>query len=128
MKALLDTHASLSWLAGDRSLSRKAIHHIANEQGDVLVSAASAWKIATKHRLGKLPRAGDVAVEVAGCIDAQSFQPLPATVAHVQRAGAWPDSDRDPFDRMLVAQAILEDCVLVSNESIFDRCDVARLW
>jgi len=76
MKALLDTHAFLWWLDGDPSLSRRAFDYIANEQGDVMVSAASAWEIATKHRSGKLPRAGDVAVDVAGCIHAQGFGAL----------------------------------------------------
>jgi PIN domain nuclease of toxin-antitoxin system len=128
MKALLDTHAFLWWLDGDPSLSRRAFDYIANERGDVLVSAASAWEIATKHRLGKLPNAGDVAVDVAGCMHAQGFGALSVTVAHGQRAGALPGFHRDPFDRMLIAQAILEDCVLISNERIFDRYGVARLW
>jgi PIN domain nuclease of toxin-antitoxin system len=128
MKALLDTHAFLWWLDGDPSLSRNAIDYIASDQGAVLVSAASAWEIATKHRLGKLPRAGDVAVDVAGCIQTQGFGALSVTVAHGQRAGALPGFHRDPFDRMLIAQALLEDCVLISNETIFDRYGVARLW
>jgi PIN domain nuclease of toxin-antitoxin system len=128
LKALLDTHAFLWWLDGDPSLSQRAFDYIASDQGAVLVSAASAWEIATKHRLGKLPRAGDVAVDVVGCIHAQGFGPLSVTVAHGQRAGALPGFHRDPFDRMLIAQAILEDCVLISNESIFDRYGVARLW
>lgn len=128
MRALLDTHAFLWWLDGDPSLSRKAFDYIANAQGDVLVSAASAWEIATKHRLGKLPRAGDVAADVAGCIHDQGFGALPITVVHGQRAGALPSVHRDPFDRMLIAQAILEDCLLISNERIFDQYGVARLW
>jgi PIN domain nuclease of toxin-antitoxin system len=128
MKALLDTHAFLWWLDGDPSLSQRAFDYIASDHGAVLVSAASAWEIATKHRLGKLPRAGDVAVDVAGCIRAQGFGPLSVTVAHGQRAGALPGFHRDPFDRMLIAQAILEDCALISNEGIFDRYGVARLW
>jgi PIN domain nuclease of toxin-antitoxin system len=128
MKALLDTHAFLWWLDGDPSLSKRALDYIAGDQGGVFVSAASVWEIATKHRLGKLPRARDVAVDIAGCIDAQGFGPLSVTVAHGQRAGALPGFHRDPFDRMLIAQAIMEDCVLISNESIFDRYGVARLW
>jgi PIN domain nuclease of toxin-antitoxin system len=135
MNALLDTHAFLWWLDGDPSLSERAFDYserafdyIAREEGAVLVSASSAWEIATKHRLGKLPRAGDVAVDVAGCIDAQRFRPLSVTVAHGQRAGALPGIHRDPFDRMLIAQAIMEDCVLISNEAVFERYGVTRLW
>jgi len=127
MKAPLDTHPFLWWLDGDPPGSPRTFDDIARDQGAVLVSVASAWEIATKHRLGKLPRAGDVAVDVAGCIDAQGFGPLSVTVAHGQRAGALPGFHRDPFDRMLIVPAILEDCVLISKGSIFDRYGVARL-
>jgi PIN domain nuclease of toxin-antitoxin system len=72
------------------------------------VSAATAWEIATKFRVGKLPKARDVAADIAGCLDREGFVEMPVTVAHGQRAGALPDLHRDPFDRMLVAQALIE--------------------
>jgi PIN domain nuclease of toxin-antitoxin system len=128
VRALLDTHTFLWWLDGDRLLSKPAFDCITDRSSEVLVSAATAWEIATKHRIGKLPEAADVARDVAGCIQSQGFLTLSVTVVHGQRAGALPGHHRDPFDRMLIAQAILEDCALVSNDVVFDRYGVVRLW
>jgi PIN domain nuclease of toxin-antitoxin system len=128
VRLLLDTHALLWWLEGDPSLSTAARAAIEDEANEVCVSAASAWEIATKHRLGKLPGAAEVAVDVAGCVASQGFVELPISVAHGQKAGALPGPHRDPFDRMLVAQAMLEDLVLVSSETLFDRYGARRLW
>jgi PIN domain nuclease of toxin-antitoxin system len=128
VRLLLDTHAFLWWLAGHSSLSRRARTEIDSSGSDVFVSAASAWEIATKHRLGKLPEAGLVAVDVTSAIESQQFTPLAVSVRHGQAAGALPGVHRDPFDRMLIAQAILEDLVLVSNERAFDFYGVKRLW
>ena len=128
MRLLLDTHALLWWVADSRRLS-KAVHRaIANETNDVLVSAASAWEITTKHRLGRLPDADVVASDVAGAIVDQGFEGLPITVDDAARAGALPGPHRDPFDRMLMAQALVRNLVLVSSESLFDRYGVRRLW
>lgn len=94
----------------------------------VFVSAASAWEIATKYRFGKLPGASAIVNDVAGTIASQSFTPLPITVLHAQRAGALLGDHRDPFDRMLIAQARSDDLILVSNEELFDAFGVVRLW
>jgi len=94
----------------------------------VLVSAASAWEIATKHRLGKLPGAAAIVSDIEASVRHQGFEPLAVTMRHGQRAGSLPGHHRDPFDRVVIAQAILEDCVVVSNESLFDSYGVARLW
>ncbi|MGH6885814.1 MAG: type II toxin-antitoxin system VapC family toxin [Geminicoccales bacterium] len=128
MRVLLDTHAFLWWLAGDPSLSERARQVIREEGNTVLLSAASAWEIATKVRLGKLPGAARIAGDILGCLRDEGFEPLAVTVRHGQHAGALPGLHRDPFDRMLIAQAILESCVLVSNESRFDAYGVIRLW
>jgi PIN domain nuclease of toxin-antitoxin system len=128
VRALLDTHTFLWWLDGDPHLSKPAFDCIADPSSEVLVSAATAWEIATKHRIGKLPDAADVARHLLGCIKSQGFRALSVTVVHGQRAGALPGHHRDPFDRMLIAQAILEDCALVSNDVLFDRYGVVRLW
>lgn len=93
-----------------------------------MVSAASVWEIATKYRIGKLPGAKDIVNDVAGAIASQSFTPLPVTVVHAQRAGMLLGNHRDPFDRMLIAQARSDDLMLVSNEELFDRFGVTRLW
>lgn len=128
MELLLDTHALLWWLTADGGLSTAARKAIADEDNNVFVSAVSAWEIAAKHRLGKLPRATAIAVDIDGAIKGQSFVSLPITVRHGQAAGTLPGLHRDPFDRMLIAQAMLEKFVLVTNEKIFDSYGVARLW
>jgi PIN domain nuclease of toxin-antitoxin system len=128
VRLLLDTHAFLWWLAGHPSLSKRARTEIDSSGSDVFVSAASAWEIATKYRLGKLPEADLVALDVASTIESQQFTPLAVSIRHGQAAGALPGSHRDPFDRMLVAQAMLEDLTLVSNERVFDLYGVKRLW
>src|SRR5574340_1213563 len=109
MRVLLDTHSLLWWLDGDRRLSRRARLCIADETNVVLVSAASAWEIATKVRLGKLPGAVDVATNLSEIMAEQGFDGLSISVTHALRAGALPGPHRDPFDRMLIAQALTED-------------------
>ena len=128
MALLLDTHALLWWLDGDERLSAAARVAIAEPDRPVLVSAASAWEITTKHRLGKLPGAEAVAQDIGGCIAAQGFTALAITMADAERAGRLPGPHRDPFDRMLIAQALARDIALVSNEAIFDAYGARRLW
>lgn len=128
MRLLLDTHVFLWWLAGYRSLAAAARTAIAADDAEVFVSAASAWEIATKFRIGKLPEAEPVAADVLSRIEAEGFVPLAVSVRHAQRAGALGGPHRDPFDRMLIAQALLDDLTLVSNERVFDRYGVRRLW
>ena len=128
MRLLLDTHAFLWWLAGHPSLSKRARMEIDSSGSDVFVSAASAWEIGTKYRLGKLPEADLVALDVTSTIESQQFTPLAVSVRHGQAAGALPGFHRDPFDRMLIAQAMLDDLTLVSNERAFDVYGVKRLW
>ncbi len=125
---LLDTHTFLWWLMGDSALSAAAHAGIEAPRSVVFVSASSAWEIATKHRIGKLRIASAIAADLEGAIAAQNFLSLPVTVRHGQMAGALPGPIRDPFDRMLIAQAMAENLLLVSNETIFDRYGVARLW
>ncbi|MCY4376275.1 MAG: type II toxin-antitoxin system VapC family toxin [Spirochaetaceae bacterium] len=128
MRILLDTHALLWWLAGSDRLSKVARGAIADDANDVLVSAGSAWEIATKYRLGRLPGAAALAEDVSGCLLDQGFRPLAITVADGERAGRLPGPVRDPFDRMLIAQALTLDIALVSIEQPFDRYGVRRLW
>ena len=128
MRLLLDTHALLWWLDGSRRLSRKARAAIGDEATSVFVSAASAWEITTKARLGKLPGAVDVAADVAGCVAGQGFSAMDITILHAQRAGRLPGDHRDPFDRMLIAQAHLEDLPVVSDDDVFDGYGVTRFW
>ncbi|MGB3584777.1 MAG: type II toxin-antitoxin system VapC family toxin [Roseiarcus sp.] len=124
----MDTHAFLWWLAGDRKLSVGARKAIGEDTGPVFVSAASVWEISAKHRSGKLPGASAIVGDLAEAIESQGFVGMPIAIRHAQAAGALPGPHRDPFDRMLIAQAILDDLVLLSNERAFDAYGVRRLW
>ena len=128
MRVLLDTHAFLWWVADSRRLSDVVRDAIRNEANDVIVSAVSAWEIATKHRLGKLPEAEGLAGGIRAAIVGQGFIELPISVADAERAGRLPGHHRDPFDRLLIAQGLGHDLALVSNEEAFDRYGAHRLW
>lgn len=94
----------------------------------MFVSAASAWEIVTKHRLGKLPGAEPLAADFCGVIAREGFEQLYVTVTHGEYAGRMRVSHKDPFDRMLIAQARIEGLDLISNEARFDRFGVSRIW
>jgi PIN domain nuclease of toxin-antitoxin system len=127
LRLLLDTHALLWWATSSSHLPHKVLKALRKEDHEVYVSSASAWEIATKVRIGKLtwpPEAGTVVAYVMS----QGFAPLPITIRHAERAGGLPIEHRDPFDRMLIAQALLEDLLLVSNDAVFDAAGVCRYW
>ncbi len=128
MRALLDTHTLLWWLAADPALSPAASRLISDPGNTVLVSAASAWEIATKVRIGKLPGAVQLVADFEGWLAREGFETLAVSVDHAIRAGQLPGAHRDPFDRMLIAQALAENIPLVSNEILFDSYAVRRVW
>ncbi|ENZ81904.1 MULTISPECIES: type II toxin-antitoxin system VapC family toxin [Caulobacter] len=128
MRLLLDTHALLWFLEGSDKLRRAARQVIEDEANTVFVSAVSAMEVTTKVRLGKLASAEALALNFEVEILVRGFLPLPITLAHAERAGGMPGEHRDPFDRLLIAQALVEDLTLVSNEAIFDGFGVKRLW
>ncbi|MBK1633468.1 PIN domain nuclease [Thiohalocapsa halophila] len=128
MRLLLDTHALLWWLDGDERLSTNARRAIADPEATLFVSAASAWEIATKVRIGKLPGVIEVAERLSAILADQSLQPLPIGIEHARRAGLMPGEHRDPFDHMLIAQVQIEALCLVSNEKCFDRFGIEGLW
>lgn len=128
MRLLLDTHAFLWWLAGSGRLSQSARQAIDDDGTQALVSAASAWEIATKFRIGKLPDYAAVAMDVPKVIVERGFEPLPISVEHAHHAGALAGAHGDPFDRMLAAQALLEGLVLVTNDAAFAGFGVRVLW
>lgn len=128
MRLLLDTHTLVWWLAGDDRLTEKVRALLSDEAHEILVSAATAWELSTKHRLGKLPGVAAIVDDLATYIDAQGFIALDITLAHAQRAGALAGAHRDPFDRMLAAQAHIEDLILVSADEALDAFGVRRVW
>ena len=128
MKLLLDTHALIWWLAGDAALSVPARAAIDDAANSVMVSAASAMEISTKFRLGKLTMAALLARDFEAIIAAQGFTELPISIRHARLAGEMNIAHKDPFDRLLIAQAQADGLVLVSNEALFDGFAVQRLW
>ena len=128
MRLLLDTHALIWWLAGDEKLSLRARDAIADEANTVAVSAASAMEVATKHRIGKLPDGALLAQDFEAIVADQGFSELSISVRHARLAGEMRLAHKDPFDRLLIAQALAEDMVLISNETRFDDSAVKRLW
>jgi PIN domain nuclease of toxin-antitoxin system len=125
-RLLLDTHTLLWWAADTKALSRKVRRLIENEQTSVYVSAASAWEIATKVRLGKLKWHSPDSVE-SYCIG-QGFNLLPITFADAERAGSWPQNHGDPFDRMLAAQAENAGMPIATNDTKIRTFGVDTIW
>jgi PIN domain nuclease of toxin-antitoxin system len=127
MRVLLDTHVFLWWLAGDTRLPVRAREILGDPLVVGLVSAASAWEISTKVRIGKLPGIEAISDDIGAAIASQGFEELPIRVQHAERAGKLPGLHRDPFDRMLAAQAQLEGVSILSVDPIFDAFGVPRI-
>ena len=128
MKVLLDTHALLWAVLSPSTLSRKASAVIADESNIILVSAASAWEIATKVRLGKLPDAEAFEREFLDVVDDAGYTLLPIDAASALRAGRLTSEHRDPFDRILAAQALAQDIPILSTDTKLDTFGIRRLW
>ena len=118
MRLLLDTHVLLWWLSDDRKLATNARDIIANSSNDVLVSSASVWEIAIKAALGRIEIELD---DLEDAIIRNGFRPLPIGFQHAVTVGRLPAVHRDPFDRILVAQASVEELRLVSHDRVFER-------
>lgn len=125
---ILDTHALLWWLFDDPHLTENARRVIADPEHRIWVSAASAWEIATKARLGKLPEAGDVPQKLPHYLRKARFLELPITVEQSLRAGNLPGPHRDPFDRMLIAQSFSTGYPVVTTDSVFREYGVQVVW
>lgn len=128
MRVLLDTHALLWWLFDDPRLSETVRGLLMDPATEVFASAASGWEIATKHRLGKLASAGALVQDMCGWLEKAGFDELPITLAHAGRAGSWPQPHRDPFDRMLAAQSVIESLPLVSRDQALRAFGVTLIW
>jgi len=128
MNLLLDTHALLWWFTDDERLSLTAKQLIVESDNRVFVSAASAWEISTKQRLGKLPGVPEAAARFSELVAADGFSHLPITHLHSLRAGGYAADHRDPFDRMLAAQSELERLPLVTRDPAFEAFSIRTLW
>lgn len=128
MRLLLDTHTLLWWLSEQPKLSTVARDVISHDDTIVIVSAASAWEICTKVRIGKLPTAYAVCEDFHSVLVRNGFEPLAISVEHGRVAGRMPGPHKDPFDRMLAAQALIEDVPIVTNDSTFAGFGVKVIW
>jgi PIN domain nuclease of toxin-antitoxin system len=128
VKVLLDTHALLWAVLSPKSLSRQATEIIADEANVVLVSAASAWEIATKVRIGKLPGAEVLERDFLDVMDDAGYTLLRIDAGDALRAGRLRGEHRDPFDRMIAAQALAGDLPVLSNDPKMDFFSVRRIW
>jgi PIN domain nuclease of toxin-antitoxin system len=126
LRVLVDTHALVWWWLKAGRLSRRAAAVLADRRNTVLVSAVSGYEITLKQRRGRLP--GALPEDLDHAIVADGFAPLPISLAHAVAAGALPDSHRDPFDRLLLAQARLEGLAIVSSDEAFAAYGVRVVW
>ena len=123
MKLLLDTHVLLWWLGDDMRLRAEARNAIAEPENIVFVSAATTWEIAIKTSLGKLTLPEGLEDQISK----NAFTPLPITIAHTLAIAQLPPIHQDPFDRMLVSQALLEDMTLITHDQRIMKYDVEIL-
>ena len=129
MKYLLDTHALLWALSDPDKLGPDARAIVESVASPIAVSAITAWELSTKHRLGKLPQADAVLADYRGHLTRLKVEELPVTSEHSLLAGALDWGHRDPFDRMLAAQAMLDDRVLITRDEAFAALDgIGTLW
>ena len=128
MRVLLDTNAVLWWFAGDSKLPVEVRNLLSRDDTVVLVSAASAWEICTKVRIGKLPTAHELCEDFLGFVTRHGFEALAITVEHGRLAGQMAGAHKDPFDRMLAAQALTEGVAIVTNDPAFAGFAVKVIW
>jgi PIN domain nuclease of toxin-antitoxin system len=128
VKLLLDTHAFLWWVDASRKLSRRARSAIGSGRNECFVSVASGWEIAIKVSLGTLRIDGALDRFLPEQMAANAFRPLPIDLKHAARVATLPFHHRDPFDRLLVAQALEEGLSIVTADPVFARYGVKRVW
>ena len=128
MRCLLDTHVFL-WLAsGDERLTPASVELFEEPKNDFLLSAASVWEMAIKQSLGRLKLARPLAGLIELATRDQSVGLLGIELAHVAHVATLPFHHRDPFDRLLVAQALSEGLPVLSDKAVFDEYGVLRIW
>jgi len=125
---LIDTHVLLWWFFNDSHLSKKAIKIIGDPDNTILVSSASGWEISTKFRLGKLAGAENIVKDLPELLRKSRMSVLPIDLKHAILAGSFDNEHRDPFDRMLAAQAIIEGVALLTSDKAFSSFSLKAIW
>lgn len=128
MKLLVDSSALYWWWTQEGLLSRRATEALRDNASDLFVSAATAWEFATKHRIGKLPGAEAFMPDFAKLLRESRITPLAVELDHALEAGRLSGVHRDPFDRMLAAQALIEGMAIVSADRVFTEFGVKVIW
>jgi len=128
MKVLLDTHVLLWALVEPDKLSLSALAIIEDTQNTVVVSSASAWELAIKYQLGRLPEASSVIEGFQNHLRVLEAIELAISSTHAIKAGSFKASHRDPFDRVLAAQSLIEGIPLISNDPLLKSFDVSLIW
>ena len=128
MKLLLDTHAFLWWVDGTRAIGRRARAAVSDPDNEVLFSIASCWELAIKLSLGKLRLTQSLDRFIPEQLTHNGFSLLDVELRHVVRVADLPFRHRDPFDRLLVAQALEDELAVVSADRVFRKYGVTTLW
>jgi PIN domain nuclease of toxin-antitoxin system len=128
MNLLLDTHTFLWWITDDPQMSAKALELMSNSQNKLYWSSASSWEVAIKYALGRLPLPDEPAKYLPAELGKNRIESLPIVDAHTFQAGLLPRHHRDPFDRMLVAQAQVETFGLISDDPKIRLYNVNVFW
>ena len=128
MRVLVDTHVFLWWVEGDRALPAKVRAALADPENECLISMVSAWELAIKTGLGKLKLAVPLKRYIVENVAANGFRMLDIEIAHVGRLETLASHHGDPFDRLLIAQALEENLPVVTADPIFRKYGVKRIW
>lgn len=128
IRALLDTHVFVWFIGGEERLSRAARELLQDRENEILISVASLWEIAIKHSLGKLDLERPFAELIPGQLDRQGITILPLELAHLTEVDRLPFHHRDPFDRVIAAQALSERIPVISVDAALDPYGVTRIW
>lgn len=128
MNLLLDTHVLAWWVLNSPMLSTRAREAIANPANKIFVSAITPFEMSTKHRIGKWPDIGEFLERFDETLRIERFEHLPVIASHSRLAGAFPVEHRDPFDRMLAAQSIIENLPLITSDSAFAFFEMQTLF
>jgi PIN domain nuclease of toxin-antitoxin system len=124
VKLLLDTHAALWWLAGEERIGDDVVRQLTDDSNQILISAVVVWEVSIKRSLGKLQAPGAIGPTLVKA----GARPLPVTIEHAAAEEQLPWIHRDPFDRLLVAQALTEDAAIVSRDEPLSRYGVTVVW